>query len=57
MQAFILFDVCDVFLLGTRDINCEKKNKIKISNLKLAKYLEVIVKEEFTTKVITILDM
>jgi hypothetical protein len=42
MQAFILFDGWDVFLLGTMDINYEKKNKIKINNLKLARYLEVI---------------
>jgi hypothetical protein len=57
MQAFILFDVYDVFLLGTMDINCEMKNKVKINNLKLARYLEVIGEEEFTTKVITILNM
>jgi hypothetical protein len=39
------------------DINREKKNTIKINNLKLARYLEVILKKEFTTKVITILNM
>jgi hypothetical protein len=39
------------------NINYKKKNTIKINNLKLARYLEVILKEEFTTKVITILDM
>jgi hypothetical protein len=33
------------------------KNKVKIKNLKGGRYLEVIGEEEFTTKVITILNM
>jgi hypothetical protein len=35
-------DITDVFLLGKMDINNERKNKVKISNLKMAKTLRMI---------------
>jgi hypothetical protein len=36
------FDVNDVFLLRKMDINNERKNKVKFSNLKMAKNLTMI---------------
>jgi hypothetical protein len=35
-------NVCGVFLLGKMDINNERKNKVKINNLKMAKDLSFI---------------
>jgi hypothetical protein len=35
-------NVCDVFLLGKMDINNERKNKVKTSNLKMARDLSII---------------
>jgi hypothetical protein len=40
-------DVCDAFLMGKIHINRDKENKIKINNLKMAKYLGVTLEEEF----------
>jgi hypothetical protein len=36
------YDVNDVFLVGKMDINNERKNKVKISKLKVAKNLTMI---------------
>jgi hypothetical protein len=44
------FDVHDTFLLGKMYINHEKKNKVKISNLKMAKDSSVILKKSLKQK-------
>jgi hypothetical protein len=43
--------------MGKMEINNEWKKMVKINNLKVAKNLSFISKEEFTLEVKTILDM
>jgi hypothetical protein len=43
-------------LLGKLDINHKRKNKVKISNLKMVRDLEIISKEKFKAKVRAILE-
>jgi hypothetical protein len=50
-------NVHDAFLLGKMDINCERKNKIKIYHLKMIKYLNMISQEEFIIEVRAILEL
>jgi hypothetical protein len=38
----LTFNVSDVFLLRRMNVNCERKNKVKINNLKMVKDLFVI---------------
>jgi len=40
-------EIYDALLAAKMDINHERKNKVKISNLKAGQGLEVISKEEF----------
>jgi hypothetical protein len=46
-------NVHDAFLLNKMGINHERKNKVKVSNLKMVKHVEMTLKEEFRTKVKT----
>jgi hypothetical protein len=41
------------FLLNKMGINHERKKKVKMSNLKMVKHVEMISKEEFRAKVKT----
>jgi hypothetical protein len=56
-QFSFMFDVCDAFLLGNTDINHERKNKVEINNLNMAKYLVMISKKEFKVEVKVILEL
>jgi hypothetical protein len=50
-------EIRDALLIAKMDINHERKNKVKISNLKAAWELKVISKEELRAKVKTCLHM
>jgi hypothetical protein len=56
-QFSFMFDVCDAFLLGNMDINHERKNKVEINNLNMAKYLGMISKKEFKLEIKAILEL
>jgi len=43
----ITSQIRDTFLASKVEIDCEKLNKVKINNLKVARKLNVITKEEF----------
>jgi hypothetical protein len=49
-QFPVTFDFHDAFSIGKMEINCERKNKLAISNLKMVRNLKVIIKEEFITR-------
>ncbi len=50
-------NVGDAFLLRKMDVNCERKNKININNLKVIQDLNVISKKTFRAKVRAILEL
>lgn len=47
IHFFSTFDVYDQFVIAKMNINYERKNKMKLTNMKLIKDLKVISNEEF----------
>jgi hypothetical protein len=47
----VSLEICDALLVTKMDINHERKNKVKISNLKVAQKLRIILEEEFRAQV------
>jgi hypothetical protein len=50
-------NVHDAFLISKMDINHDKNNKIKITNLEITRELGIILEDKFKAKVGAILDM
>jgi hypothetical protein len=56
-QFSLTSNVHDALLLGKMDINCERKNKVKINHLKKHKHLNMISQQEFRIEVRAILEL